>query len=156
MLIPLFFSWMMALAAFTSPLVNEADAVNKDRLLQLVNQVRKKGCQCGNKWYGPVPALSWNAQLEKAASAHSLDMSKNKFLSHTSSSGANAGERIKKAGYAWKSYGENIAAGYPNEKSVIEGGLKSPGHCSNLMSRLYREMGVGRAGLYWTQDFGSR
>ena len=80
MLIPLFFSWMMALAAFTSPLVNEADAVNKDRLLQLVNQVRKKGCQCGNKWYGPVPALSWNAQLEKAASAHSLDMSKNKFF----------------------------------------------------------------------------
>jgi len=39
---------------------------------------------------------------------------------------------------------------------VIEGWLKSPGHCKNIMSQKYKEMGVARVGNYWTQTFGSQ
>jgi uncharacterized protein YkwD len=130
--------------------------VNKAVLLQLVNDVRKKGCNCGETWYAPAPAISWSDQLEKAAYMHSNDMYQKKYFSHTGSDGSNIGQRISAVGYPWKFYGENIAEGYPTEKEVITGWLSSPGHCANIMNKNYKEMGVAKAGDYWTQDFGSR
>jgi uncharacterized protein YkwD len=130
--------------------------VNKTVLLQLVNDARKKGCNCGNTYYAPSPALIWNEQLEKAAYDHSKDMFQNKYFSHTGSDGTSSGERISNVGYTWKWYGENIAEGYPTEKDVVDGWLHSPGHCANMMNKNYKEMGVAKVGDYWTQDFGSK
>ncbi|MDQ3277043.1 MAG: CAP domain-containing protein, partial [Bacteroidota bacterium] len=48
--------------------------VNKQLLLQMVNDVRKKGCKCGDTYYPAAPILAWNSQLEKAALVHSNDM----------------------------------------------------------------------------------
>jgi len=129
--------------------------VNKALLLQLVNAVRKKGCQCGNEWFGPAPALSWNTKLETAATAHSLDMFQHHYFSHTAPDGSSSGQRVQDAGYSWRAYGENIAAGYPSEQEAIAGWISSPGHCRNIMNKDFTEMGVGRAGTYWTQVFGS-
>ena len=129
--------------------------VNKTVLLQLVNDARKKGCRCDGTWYPPVAPLSWNNQLERAAYGHSSDMFRNKYFSHTGSDGSGTGERMTKAGYNWRFYGENIAQGYSSEKEVVAGWLSSPGHCANIMSKNYREMAVARVGDYWTQDFGS-
>jgi uncharacterized protein YkwD len=137
-------------------LKDSAAGVNKSTLLKLVNDARKKGCKCGDTYYYPAPALTWNEQLEKAAMAHSTDMFAKKYFSHTSPNGARAGERIEKAGYHWLAYGENIGMGYKNEKEVVEGWLKSPGHCRNIMNRDYKEMGVAKVGNYWTQTFGKR
>jgi uncharacterized protein YkwD len=39
---------------------------------------------------------------------------------------------------------------------VIAGWLNSEDHCKNIMSSLFKEMGVARAGDYWSQEFGSR
>lgn len=133
-----------------------ATAINKTLLLELVNKARKKGCQCGDTYYYPAPALAWNAQLEQAAFDHSNDMFEKKYFSHTAPNGSKAGDRIEKAGYHWMMYGENIGMGYRNEKEVVDGWLKSPGHCKNIMNKNYREMGVARAGNYWTQTFGSK
>lgn len=133
-----------------------ATEINKTRILKLVNEARSRGCNCGDKWYGPAAAVTWNDVLEKAAKAHSKDMAKNKSLQHHSSTGSGPGERIRNAGYNWILYGENIALGYNTEKEVIAGWLKSPGHCSNLMNPSFKEMGVARSGSYWTQDFGTK
>jgi len=131
-------------------------SLNKKLMLQLVNEIREKGCQCGDTYYYPVPALEWNDQLEAAALAHSVDMYKKNYFSHTAPDGSRAGKRIEKAGYQWTAYGENIGSGYRREQEVVEGWLKSPGHCKNIMSRMYREMGVGRVGSLWTQAFAVR
>ncbi|WP_066402342.1 CAP domain-containing protein [Flavisolibacter tropicus] len=131
-------------------------SVNKTVLLQLVNDVRKKGCKCGDTYYGPAPAVKWNDQLATAAVSHSEDMYKNKFFAHVAPDGSNGGVRVKRAGYPWMAYGENIAAGYTSEKEVVKGWVESPGHCKNIMSKLYKEMGVGRFGNFWTQEFGAR
>lgn len=131
-------------------------AVNKTVLLQLVNDARKKGCNCGDVHYGPAPALTWNDLLEKAALIHATDMSEKKYFAHTGSDGRGSGERILNAGYNWKFFGENIALGYKTEKEVVDGWLSSPGHCKNIMNKNFTEMGAARAGDYWTQDFGVR
>jgi uncharacterized protein YkwD len=83
-------------------------------------------------------------------------MYKNKFFAHVAPDGSNGGVRIKRAGYPWMAFGENIAAGYRTEKEVVKGWIESPGHCKNIMSKLYKEMGVGRYGNYWTQEFGTK
>lgn len=132
------------------------NTVNKAVILQLVNEARKKGCNCGDTYYGPAPALTWNDLLEKAALGHTIDMSQKNFFSHTGSDGSASSERISNAGYNWKFYGENIAEGYKTEQEVVSGWLSSPGHCSNIMNKNFKEIGVARVNDYWTQDFGSR
>ena len=81
-----------------------------------------------------------------------MEMEEKKRFNHTSNDGRKPGTRITDAGYAWKTYGENIAFGYSSEKSVVDGWLSSTGHCSNIMNESFREMGVGKSGMYWTQE----
>jgi len=67
------------------------------------------------------------------------------------------------AGYAWSALGENIAAGQSTVEIVVDGWMKSDGHCANLMNANFREIGAacvaGNANTtyrtYWTQDFGT-
>ncbi len=130
--------------------------VSKNVILQLVNDVRLAGCNCGSTTMPPVNALTWNDQLGKAAYDHSLDMKNNGYFSHTGLNGSNPGQRIKAAGYNWTTYGENIANGYTTEQVVVNGWLKSEGHCKNIMGKNFKHMGVGRSGNYWTQVLGSK
>ncbi|HVK97255.1 MAG TPA: CAP domain-containing protein, partial [Flavisolibacter sp.] len=119
-------------------------SLNKTLILQLVNQQRKAGCKCGDTYYSPAPAVKWSTELEIAALKHSIDMDDRNYFSHTSSSGTNPGARITGEGYKWRTFGENIAMGYPTEKDVVQGWVKSPGHCKNIMNKNFTEMGVGR------------
>ena len=130
--------------------------VNKTKLLDLVNTVRKTGCNCGNTAMPPVAAVIWNDKLAKAAYDHSVDMQSNDYFSHTGLNGSTPGERITAAGYIWKTYGENIANGYASEELVMNGWLGSEGHCKNIMNASFKEMGTGREVNYWTQIFGAR
>jgi uncharacterized protein YkwD len=127
--------------------------VNETLLLSLVNNVRQSGCTCGTTAMPAVPPVTWNNLLEKAALDHSVDMNKNNYFDHTGRDGSTPGDRITRAGYTWRAYGENIAKGYPSEQAVMDTWLKSEGHCKNIMSGNVKQMGVGRDGNYWTQVF---
>jgi uncharacterized protein YkwD len=130
--------------------------VNTSVMLGLVNEVRSKGCTCGTTIMPAVPALAWNGLLAKAAYDHSNDMKMNGYFSHTGRDNRSPGERIKAAGYNWRTYGENIAMGQTTEQIVMKSWLNSEGHCKNIMNKNFKEIGVGRAGNYWTQVFGAR
>lgn len=131
----------------------------QQEILNRVNQARAAGRSCGSTYYGPAPALGWNTNLFNAASAHSTDMAANNYFSHTSLDGRNAGQRITGAGYAWRAYGENIAAGQTSVQSVVDGWLASPGHCANIMNPSYADIGTACVAsstssypTYWTMD----
>jgi len=130
--------------------------VNESTILALVNNVRKTGCTCGTTAMPAVAPVTWNILLEKAALLHSVDMNKNNYFSHTGLDGSTPGDRITRAGYNWRAYGENIAKGYTSEQAVMTGWLQSEGHCKNIMSSNVKEMGLGRDGNYWTQVFASK
>ncbi|MFF8900268.1 CAP domain-containing protein [Streptomyces lydicus] len=118
------------------------------RILELVNNERAKaGCS----------PLALNAKLTKAAQDHSEDMAAHRNMSHTGSDGSDPGARIKRAGYNWSAYGENVAYGYSSPESVMKGWMSSPGHKRNILDCSFKEIGVGLAqpGDYWTQDFGT-
>ena len=126
--------------------------------LARVNTARSQARSCGAVRYAAAPALTWNAKLEAAASAHNKDMIARNFFSHTGSDGSNVGVRATRAGYTWGAVGENIAAGYPNLNAVVTGWLQSPGHCANLMNPNFTQFGLSSLNAsgaatydtYWT------
>jgi uncharacterized protein YkwD len=129
--------------------------VNKEVLLSLINNVRAKGCNCGGDVMPPVEPLKWNLYLELAAANHSKDMLTRKYFAHNSPNGVTPQKRIADAGYKASWSGENIASGPATEQAVIDGWLKSAGHCKNIMSANYKDVAVARAGNIWTQTFGA-
>jgi uncharacterized protein YkwD len=87
-------------------------------------------------------------------------MADNDYFSHTGIDNTTPGDRITATGYVWRTYGENIAAGYASEEAAMNAWLASSGHCSNIMNPNFTEMGEARAqnssstyGIYWTQEF---
>lgn len=127
--------------------------VDVQLLLSLVNAQRRAGCRCGTQQMPPVPEIRWNGQLEQAAFGHSSDMNTRGYFSHDSRDGRKFTDRITATGYQFTAAGENIANGYTNENTVIQGWLNSEGHCRNIMNSSYTDMGVGRSGNYWVQVF---
>jgi uncharacterized protein YkwD len=130
--------------------------LNKSLMLQLVNEQRQKGCNCGSVYYHATTTVVWNNQLESAAVAHAADMYKNNYFSHTGSDNSTPGDRIRNAGYNWTAYGENIAKGYTTEQAVMAAWIQSEEHCINIMNPAFTEFGAAKAGSYWVQEFGTR
>jgi uncharacterized protein YkwD len=107
-----------------------------------------------------LPPVAFNAKVNAAAQAHSSDMARNNFFSHTGSNGSSFGARLTAAGYRWTYWSENIAAGQTSPDEVVRGWMDSPGHRANILDRRAKDAGVGFVdqsgsewGTYWTLDF---
>ena len=133
-----------------------AEIIGKKKLLEMVNQLRADGCDCGGTYMPPVGKLEWDYQLERAAIAHSIDMNVQGYFSHTSLDGSSYADRINGTDYEGSPGGENIAVGYQNEEAVFNGWRNSPGHCTNMMNASHTDIAVGRSGSYWTMVFGRK
>ncbi|HVF17536.1 MAG TPA: CAP domain-containing protein [Steroidobacteraceae bacterium] len=151
--------WLVVAAPLNFPTMKDTKSVERE-VLERVNQARSQPRKCGNTAFKPAPPLQLSAMLNRAALAHALDMARNNHFEHEGTDGSTPAQRIARAGYRWRSVAENIAAGAPTAESVVEGWLKSPGHCVNIMGAQYREMGIAfalepksEAGIYWAQEF---
>ena len=100
-----------------------------------------------------VAPLRWDDRLGSAARAHSEDMSKNNFMNHTGSDGSDPGQRIKRAGFEYSTWGENVAFGQQTPEEVVAAWMGSPGHRSNILNSSYTHLGVGFLNNRWTQKF---
>lgn len=144
---------MIALALSLSLLcpAAEKDGLSADekKLLELTNAERKKE--------GVAP-LKANLKLFAAARAHSENMAKQDKLAHELDT--TPPERVKEAGYAFRAFGENIAAGQRTAADAVAAWMDSPPHRKNLLSEDFEEVGLAVAATkdgkrYWTQVFGS-
>lgn len=131
-----------------------------DQMLAAVNAARAQARDCGGQMMPAVPALTWDYSLEQAAFVHSSNMANYNFFSHTGLNGDQPSDRVSDQGYSWSTVGENIAAGQKDLASVMDSWLKSPGHCKNIMSANYTQMGASSVtnssaqySIYWTQVF---
>jgi uncharacterized protein YkwD len=159
-------NWLVVLAQPAAPSPLEQLPALGDaglRILAAVNVARATARQCGAQGFAPAPPLAWNAALAKAAGAHSDEMAAQHYFSHQGKDGHAAPERALQAGYRWRVVGENIAAGQETTEAVVAGWLTSPGHCANIMSARFVDMGAayaigtgrGRPRVYWTQVLGA-
>ena len=151
-------SWILLAAPLVAPAPAEASSVNS-RVLALVNEARRQKRRCGFKRFEPSPPLVASASLQRAAKVQAEDMARRGVMGHAGGDGSTAAERATRAGYAWRTVGENVASGQSTPEQVVAEWLGSPRHCANIMSADYEEMGVAVAssanGVYWAQVFGA-
>ena len=103
-----------------------------------------------------LPSLHESARLDRSAQGWTNVM----VNVHSFSHGADFASRISAVGFRWSNAGENIAAGFRTPASVVRAWMASPGHCRNILSPAFMDVGTGvrlsgsgGAGT-WTQDFG--
>ncbi|MEU7917149.1 CAP domain-containing protein [Micromonospora zamorensis] len=117
---------------------------------EVVNLVNAERAKAGCK------ALSIDDKLMTAAQKHSQDQADHQKMSHTGSDGSNAGTRLDRVGYTWRTYGENVAWNQKTPAAVMDAWMNSSGHRANILNCAFTEIGVGIAssnGPYWTQVF---
>lgn len=106
-----------------------------------------------------LPPLFENPKLDAAAQGHARDMADRRKMSHRGGDGSSAFDRIDRQSYRFRLAGENVAFGFDDVESVMDGWMKSPGHRRNILGR-FTEIGVGRAiakdgASYWSVSFGT-
>jgi uncharacterized protein YkwD len=130
------------------------------RVLSELNRARQT--------HGRAP-LQPDTALAALARAHSADMRDRVFFAHRNPDGLRAGDRARRAGYAFRSFGENLFRGHLYEtinelrrgdlfetaylwyapddlaRTVVQSWLESPGHRDNMLSRAFDFGGVGVA-----------
>lgn len=140
-----------------------ATTTQQQEILTYINQARSKPCQCGATVYPAVTPLTLDNQLNAASDKHAVDMATYNYFSHTGRDNAQPWDRMTREGYVWRAAGENIAAGYATTRAVVDGWLRSEGHCKNIMSANFKNVGVGYGYTttstykhYWVTDFGTK
>lgn len=134
----------------------------EDEVLKLVNEARKKSGCCGEEGcFDASGALATNPELRRSARAHAKDMAERNYFDHDDPDGLTPFDRMREAGFKGCAMGENIAAGQPSPKDVMDDWLKSPGHCANIRNPGFDQIGVGyqpmpnaSSGPLWVQNFG--
>ncbi len=125
---------------------------DEKRMLDLHNERRRSQ---------ELRRLCVHPALQRAAREHSQDMIRRDYFRH-----GDVGKRLKRHGYNWSTYGENILSdpGSPSPGPTFDGWMDSQSHRDNILSRRFKEVGIGLAtGTHngerktmWTADFGSR
>ncbi len=151
--------WIVLAAPF-APRVNESAQAAGETMLALVNEARAVPRNCGSRSYPAAAPVRWNDKLAEASRSHAEDMARYGYFSHQDRDHSGPAQRVERAGYNYRTIGENIAAGPTTAQRAVAGWLKSPSHCANLMNPAYTEMGAAFAvsaqsgsGIYWVQTF---
>lgn len=92
-----------------------------------------------------IPDLALNPTLSQAAQAKADDMVAKNYWSHTTPEGKEPWVFINQVNYAYQAAGENLAYGFTNNESTVQGWMNSPGHRANILNGTYSEVGFGIA-----------
>ena len=130
------------------------------RMLQLHNRERRER---------GIGFLCVNPDLTESSRKHARDMMRNDYFSHNSQNGRTFKDRIEATGYRnYSTIGENLSLGNGSKStpgSQFQALMNSDGHRKNILSRSYKEIGIGSAsGTYknrsdtviYTMNFGAR
>jgi uncharacterized protein YkwD len=149
-------AWVVMAAPFVA--LRADDPRVMQRLLALVNGARAQARRCGARAMPAAAPVRLNPRLHAAAADHAADMAKRDYFAHVDPENHSPADRVRRTGYQARVVGENLAVGAHSEVEVVDGWLRSPGHCENLMDARFTEMGLGfagaeppRAGEYWVQ-----
>lgn len=106
-----------------------------------------------------LPRLHESRRLDRSAQAWTNAMVRMRGFTH----GANFAARISAVGFRWSNAGENIAGGFRTPAAVVRAWMASSGHCRNILSPSFLDVGTGisrhSAAVTggpgtWTLDFG--
>ena len=138
-------------SASSSPAPSSSSAT-ESRIFDLINRQRQR--------QGLKP-LVFNRELDRMAKIQAENMARFQKMAHTipDASLPTLSDRARYVGYGYSRLAENVALGYPNAETVVEGWMNSRGHRQNILDAGVVETGIGIArssagGIYYCQVFG--
>ncbi len=124
------------------------------RIFDLINAERR---------HRGLSALLFNAQLDQMANIQAQNMAHFQKMAHVipEASLPALGDRARYVAYPFGRLAENVALGYPDAETVVQGWMTSKGHRANILNPEVVETGIAIArssngGLYYCQVFGRR
>jgi uncharacterized protein YkwD len=127
-------------------------SATESRIFELINAQRR---------HNGLPALVYNPQLDRMAKIQAENMARYQKMAHVipQSELPTLADRARYVGYPFGRIAENVALGYPNAETVVDGWMTSKGHRANILNPDVVETGLGIArssagGLYYCQVFG--
>lgn len=134
---PLAFSLLTSLAtpAVACTIPSGADSMQAELLANL-NAERKA--------HGLSP-LRLSAKLDKAAQGHACDNATRRSISHVSSDGGTLKNRLRRAGYSFRTAAENTGRGFASGARAVQWWMNSAKHRDNILLRKAKEVGIGIA-----------
>lgn len=93
--------------------------------------------------------LTREARLDAAACRQARDLGRHELfdvesLSHRGSDGSDLGQRLREAGYGFRTAAENLAAGVADPGKVVSLWMTSEGHRRNILTGDFREAGMAQ------------
>lgn len=126
----------------------------ESRIFDLINAERR---------HQGLQGLVFNEQLDQMATIQAKNMARFQRMAHVlpESSLPTLADRAHYVAYPYGRLAENVALGYPDAESVVEGWMTSKGHRANILNSDVVETGIAIArssagGLYYCQVFGRR
>ncbi len=113
-----------------------ADSMNPTTLLADTNVQRAKI---------KIPPLSFSSQLDAAAQSKANDMISRNYWSHETPEGSPPWIFVTSQSYSYSKLGENLAAGFDDELSTIDGWMASQTHRQNMLDPKFSQAGFGVA-----------
>jgi hypothetical protein len=110
-----------------------ASDITPENLIKLTNEERAK--------YNLSP-LSFNDQLEKAATNKAYHLLQGQYFAHTSPEGRTFSLWIKDVGYNFVYAGENLAMDFMTAEGTIKAWMKSESHKKNILNPFYNEIAI--------------
>ena len=90
-------------------------------------------------------SLKLNQKLIEAAQAKANDMALRNYWSHNTPAGNPPWVFVSAQNYQYDKIGENLAAGFDDAQSTINGWMASPEHRENMLDTAYTDVGFGFA-----------
>ena len=92
-----------------------------------------------------IGALRLDDKLNAAAQANADDMAARNYWSHYTPEGNPPWVWVTNQGYSYLALAQNLAAGFSDEQSTVNGWMASPSHRENMLNSTYSDVGFGYA-----------
>ena len=137
-----------------TPVASGRYGATVSRIFDLINAQRR---------HQGLPALVYNAQLDQMATIQAQNMAHFQKMAHVipEASLPTMTDRARYVAYPFGRLAENVALGFPDAETVVQGWMTSKGHRANILNSDVLETGIAIArssagGLYYCQVFGRR
>ena len=124
----------------------------ESRIFDLINAERRRQ---------GLRVLAYNPELDRMAKIQAQNMAHFQKMAHVlpESSLPTLRDRARYVGYPFGRLAENVAFGFPNPETAVDGWMRSKGHRTNILDGDVEETGIGivrspGGGLYYCQVFG--
>jgi uncharacterized protein YkwD len=137
-----------------TPVASGRYGATVSRIFDLINAQRR---------HQGLPALVYNAQLDQMANIQAQNMAHFQKMAHVIPEATlpAMSDRARYVAYPFGRLAENVALGFPDAETVVQGWMTSKGHRANILNSDVLETGIAIArssagGLYYCQVFGRR